>query len=49
MPWLMDLQFTIEKNIHKETFDDVPSPVFQIELGEWAEYPSSMGENGEFC
>ena len=32
MPWLLDLQFRIEENIHNETFDDVPSKVFQIAL-----------------
>ena len=29
MPWLMDLQFRIEENIHNY---DVPSRVFQIKL-----------------
>ena len=32
MPWLLDLQIRIEKNIHSKTFDDVPSRVFQIAL-----------------
>ena len=32
MPWLLDLQFRIEENIHNEIFDDVPSRVFQIAL-----------------
>ena len=28
MPWLLDLQFISEENVHNETFDDVLSRVF---------------------